>query len=605
MRIIKLLFLGIVLVMFNIAYLAAAVLPDTIFVEPKLAGPGDTLEITVNVHLHSAQVQGLIVTFEGLPDAFQPAGDDWYTWGENWGQILVNNTTPDQVLVSLTPNDTVADRAVLNASVLGINVDLLVLAQILSSTSGELVTFKLLVPEDFPEGQIDLYAVEAGNVILQYLSDTPVVVTSPIVIAEIPDNNALQLGDSVKALSGGKVQVPVTVANRDTIGSGSFSVDYPSGILTLDSVSAGAKAGGMSFTISSDTALAGGVTLAGSEPLNRATIDFSGGLIPTGGKGTLCTLNFSAAQVGAGVTASLSLASASLKDPSDADLADVVITGDSVGLVEFFFSDTLFVDVKQGTRTLGVSWEGTGIAAIIDGQLHLPIRLKNSVPVTVINFYLVEDPTKTEILSLAEVKTTSRTSGWTASAADSASYVQVVALAGSLFSSLPAGDGEVLTLVYDINADTSSIPSTGIDISLSLAGVQILDNQGNAVGVETSDGIATIDERVPNEAESISQGASLPRSYALAQNHPNPFNPSTTINYQIPEGQGNVAFTLNVYDIRGRLIKTLAEGVKGPGYYSAFWDGTDRNGRQVSSGVYFYRFTSKNYTSTRKMILLK
>jgi len=194
--------------MFNIAYLAAAVLPDTIFVEPKLAGPGDTLEITVNVHLHSAQVQGLIVTFEGLPDAFQPAGDDWYTWGENWGQILVNNTTPDQVLVSLTPNDTVADRAILNASVLGINVDLLVLAQILSSTSGELVTFKLLVPEDFPEGQIDLYAVEAGNVILQYLSDTPVVVTSPIVIAEIPDNNALQLGDSVKALSGGKVQVP-------------------------------------------------------------------------------------------------------------------------------------------------------------------------------------------------------------------------------------------------------------------------------------------------------------------------------------------------------------------------------------------------------------
>ena len=101
------------------------------------------------------------------------------------------------------------------------------------------------------------------------------------------------------------------------------------------------------------------------------------------------------------------------------------------------------------------------------------------------------------------------------------------------------------------------------------------------------------------------QGSTLPKAFALAQNMPNPFNPSTTISYQIPEGKGAVEFTLNVYDLRGRLLRTLASGVKGAGSYTAYWDGTTNNGQQVGSGIDFYRFVSSEFTQTRKMVLLK
>ncbi len=98
--------------------------------------------------------------------------------------------------------------------------------------------------------------------------------------------------------------------------------------------------------------------------------------------------------------------------------------------------------------------------------------------------------------------------------------------------------------------------------------------------------------------------AALPRAFTLSQNAPNPFNPSTTINYQVPDGR-NELVSLKVYDISGRLIATLVNEIREPGTYSVFWNGTDSSGRQVSSGVYFYRMAAGDFIQTRKMVLLK
>ncbi len=98
--------------------------------------------------------------------------------------------------------------------------------------------------------------------------------------------------------------------------------------------------------------------------------------------------------------------------------------------------------------------------------------------------------------------------------------------------------------------------------------------------------------------------ASLPDKFQLLQNHPNPFNPSTSIRYDIPEGE-NVYTTLSLYNTRGQLVKTLVNGQKGPGSYVINWDGRDENGRMVPSGVYFYRIQAGEFVQTRKMILLK
>ncbi len=89
---------------------------------------------------------------------------------------------------------------------------------------------------------------------------------------------------------------------------------------------------------------------------------------------------------------------------------------------------------------------------------------------------------------------------------------------------------------------------------------------------------------------------------ALAQNEPNPFNPTTNIRFSVPE-KGNV--TLNVYDANGRLVRTLASGVREAGDHDVSWDGRDNAGATVGSGVYFYRLTAGKFSESKKMVMLK
>ncbi len=86
-------------------------------------------------------------------------------------------------------------------------------------------------------------------------------------------------------------------------------------------------------------------------------------------------------------------------------------------------------------------------------------------------------------------------------------------------------------------------------------------------------------------------------SFSLGQNFPNPFNPTTVISYQLPT---NTLVTLKVYDILGRLVKTLVEEQQALGNHSVTF-----NAINLSSGVYFYRFTAGSYVNTKKLMLLK
>ncbi len=88
----------------------------------------------------------------------------------------------------------------------------------------------------------------------------------------------------------------------------------------------------------------------------------------------------------------------------------------------------------------------------------------------------------------------------------------------------------------------------------------------------------------------------------LHSNYPNPFNPITNISYSVKKA-GKV--TLEVYNIKGQLVKTLVNDVKETGNYTTTWNGTDNSNKSVSSGVYFYKMKTGNYTATKKMILMK
>ena len=92
------------------------------------------------------------------------------------------------------------------------------------------------------------------------------------------------------------------------------------------------------------------------------------------------------------------------------------------------------------------------------------------------------------------------------------------------------------------------------------------------------------------------------KSFKLHQNYPNPFNPSTTIEYNIPKsGYVEVA----IYDLRGRLVKTLVKEKQIKGNHKVVWYGVNKYGKKVVSGFYIYSIKFENSISSKKMILIK
>jgi hypothetical protein len=94
----------------------------------------------------------------------------------------------------------------------------------------------------------------------------------------------------------------------------------------------------------------------------------------------------------------------------------------------------------------------------------------------------------------------------------------------------------------------------------------------------------------------------LPGSFALHQNNPNPFNPSTTIRFDLPEDSH---VELSVYNVKGELVSVIADRSMTAGYKELTWQALDMRGRQLSSGTYFYRLEAGEFVRTRKMVLLR
>jgi hypothetical protein len=94
----------------------------------------------------------------------------------------------------------------------------------------------------------------------------------------------------------------------------------------------------------------------------------------------------------------------------------------------------------------------------------------------------------------------------------------------------------------------------------------------------------------------------VPTEFDLFQNYPNPFNASCRIDYSIGK-RSHVR--LEILNIAGELVTTLVNRIQSPGIYSEYWSGIDNSGRNVSSGLYFYRLKAGTYSNTRKLLMIK
>ncbi len=154
-------------------------------------------------------------------------------------------------------------------------------------------------------------------------------------------------------------------------------------------------------------------------------------------------------------------------------------------------------------------------------------------------------------------------------------YVDIVSLDGFI----PAEVGELFSVAFrDVDHETAG---------LTLDKVEVADRDGN----------------VYIEAAKAGRIA-LPKAFALSQNSPNPFNPSTTIKYQVPEGNA-AKVQIVVFNVRGQKVITLVDELKESGDFTVNWNGTNASGQRVSSGVYFYRMSAGDFSAVRKMVIVK
>jgi len=148
-------------------------------------------------------------------------------------------------------------------------------------------------------------------------------------------------------------------------------------------------------------------------------------------------------------------------------------------------------------------------------------------------------------------------------------------------------------------------PIEKTDDALLYFPIEFHGNKSDVANIELDKvGIADV---VGNMVATVSRSSSvdfklIPGSFALHQNYPNPFNPKTEIQFDLPE---NGIVEVAIYNLMGQKINTLISGELAPGFHKIEWNGKDLNGQSVSSGMYFYSFTSKGFKSTRKMLLLK
>ena len=95
----------------------------------------------------------------------------------------------------------------------------------------------------------------------------------------------------------------------------------------------------------------------------------------------------------------------------------------------------------------------------------------------------------------------------------------------------------------------------------------------------------------------------MPVAYRLYPACPNPFNPATTIRYDLPNPQ---QVTLHIYDVSGHLVRVLRDAVyEDAGGHEVVWHGLDQSGHPAPSGTYFYRLSVGGYSETRRMVLVK
>ena len=225
-----------------------------------------------------------------------------------------------------------------------------------------------------------------------------------------------------------------------------------------------------------------------------------------------------------------------------------------------------------------IAYSDSRLSLVRLSDKNVEVNLQNSEPMAALQFALHFSSN----LGVGMMERAGRTANgaWMLSfnkANDSTLYVILIRTGQENLSS---GSGAIATIQIETRNESSSL------FRISLSGVVAADPTAQAITLAFED----------------LQWSSDTKSFTLEQNYPNPFNPTTTIPYRLDQPD---QVRLSIYDITGREVKQITEGVQQQGLHTVTWNSTDEAGRIVSSGVYFMKLHVGNSTEVRRMILMK
>jgi hypothetical protein len=222
-------------------------------------------------------------------------------------------------------------------------------------------------------------------------------------------------------------------------------------------------------------------------------------------------------------------------------------------------------------------------AFVLEAGVETPVRIEVGGEGELLGheYHLDFDP---DLVEIADVRLTEDAQG-------AMLYWKVDAGRGQLHVAAASLDLLPVSAAVELVLRPKGNPGDGTRVALDFAKVRL--NEQDLTDAARSDG------------GTVRAETKLPSQFELMQNRPNPFNPTTTIEYAIPASVGSVAVKVSVYDVAGRLVRTLVDRAESPGFHSVVWDGRDARGAPVGSGVYFYRIDAGSFRADRKMVLLK
>ncbi|MEE9443730.1 MAG: T9SS type A sorting domain-containing protein [candidate division Zixibacteria bacterium] len=232
------------------------------------------------------------------------------------------------------------------------------------------------------------------------------------------------------------------------------------------------------------------------------------------------------------------------------------------------------------SSAFAVTLEITNATAAPSDIVQMKLMTEDFTDVAGVQIFIEFDTSKVEFHSMA----TSYIQSWTTNVTDGKIFVIWEDLSSPL--TLPAGEP---LFQFNLQAAADAADSAFVKFS---GNIELVDEAGDPLSVTLQDGYITF---IPLSADDL-PGA-LPVQFVLEQNYPNPFNPSTTISYTVKKtGQ----YTFEIFNLAGQLIDKIELGNKPAGTYEYIFSGD-----KLPSGVYTYRLTGNNQSTSRQMILLK